>query len=77
MTPEISQDEIKAAQEAVQPYRTLITETPFLLSLLYDIDLLPEQIRLHVNATRMITVCELFRLIPPEVLTKAMEDRGK
>lgn len=72
MTPEISQEEIKAVQEAVQPYRKQINETPLLLSLLYDIDLLPEQIRLYVNATRMIAVCELFQMIPPEVLTEAM-----
>ncbi len=68
---EPTEDEIKAAGEATQPYRQFINENPPLLSLLYDIDLLPEQIRLYVNANRMIAVCELFKLIPPEVVTKA------
>ncbi len=68
---EPTKEEIKAASEATQPYRTFINENPALLSLLYDIDLLPEQIRLYVNATRMIAVCELFKLIPPEVVTRA------
>ncbi len=69
-----SEKEIKAAQEAVQPYRKQVNETPALLSLLYDIDLLPEQIRLYVNAGRMIAVCELFKLIPPEAIEKAMAE---
>ena len=68
---EPTEEEIKAASVATQPYRKQINETPTLLSLLYDIDLLPEQIRLYVNATRMIAVCELFKLIPPEAFNKA------
>lgn len=68
---EVSDEEIKAAGEATQPYRAFINENPPLLSLLYDIDLLPEQIRLYVNANRMIAVCELFKLIPPEAVAKA------
>lgn len=65
-------DEIKAARGATQPYREFITKTPALLSLLYDIDLLPEQIVLYVNAVRMVAVCELFKLVPPDVMAKAM-----
>lgn len=65
-----TEEEIRAAGEATQPYRQFINENPPLLSLLYDIDLLPEQIRLYVNATRMIAVCELFKLIPADVVTK-------
>jgi hypothetical protein len=71
---EPSDEQIKAAYEATQPYRKLINETPELLSLLYDIDLLPEQIRLYVNAMRMIAICELFKIVPPEALKKAMTD---
>lgn len=71
---EPSEEEIKAAQEATQPYRKLINETPALLSLLYDIDLLPEQINLYVNAGRMIAVCELFKMVPPDVIAKAMTE---
>jgi hypothetical protein len=54
-------EEIKAAQEAVQPYRAQVSGTPALLSILYDIDLLPEQIRLMINAARMIAFCEVFK----------------
>lgn len=70
-------DEIKAATEATMPYREQINNTPALLSLLYDIDLLPEQIRLYVNAVRMAAVCELFKLIPPEALEKAFRGDGE
>jgi hypothetical protein len=56
---EPTDEEIKAAHEATEPYRKQINETPELQSLLYDIDLLPEQIRLFVNAVRMIAFCEL------------------
>ena len=65
------EEETKAAQEATQPYRQQINETPALQSLLYDIDLLPEQIRIFVNVTRMIAFCELFKLVPPEAIEKA------
>ncbi len=51
------EEEKKHAQELVAPYRKKITDTPALLSLLYDIDLLPEQITRVGNAARMIAVC--------------------
>ena len=66
------QDEKAAAdaaqfiQETTQPYRKQIGETPALLSLLYDIDLLPEQIKLPVNAVRMAHFCEVFKRLTPE-----------
>jgi hypothetical protein len=66
------QDEKTAAdaaqfiREMTQPYRKQISETPALLSLLYDIDLLPEQIRLPVNAKRMAAFCEIFKRLSPE-----------
>lgn len=74
---EPSVEEIRAAGEAIQPYRKQINESPALLSLLYDIDLLPEQIRLYVNAVRMIAVCELFKLVPPDALEKALAQRAE
>lgn len=49
--------------EAMAPYRKQVRETVALTSLLYDIDLLPEQIRLPVNVTRMIAVCEMFKVL--------------
>ena len=32
----------------------------------------PEQIVLGANANRMIAVCELFKMIPPEAIAAAM-----
>lgn len=65
-----TEQEIKTAQEMVQPYRAQVSGTPALLSLLYDIDLLPEQIRLPVNAARMIAVCALFGKLTPEAVAE-------
>ena len=62
ITIELSDEEEKAAREATQPYRKFINENSPLLSMLYDIDLMPEQIVLAVNANRMIAVCELFKM---------------
>lgn len=57
-------------ESVVAEYRPFIAGTPGLMSLLYDIDLLPEQL-LHVlrvnppaavpNAARMSAVCELWK----------------
>jgi len=47
--------------EVVQPRRKFINENPELLSVLYDIDLLPEQIKMPVNAVRMAAFCELYK----------------
>lgn len=46
---------------ALAPYRAEISATPFLLSLLYDIDLLPEQIGTKRSAALMIAICEAYR----------------
>jgi len=59
----------RVAFEACAPYRDQINSTPALMSLLYDIDLLPEQIRLPVNALRMSAVCECFKRMTPEAIT--------
>jgi hypothetical protein len=48
-------------EEVTHPYLKFINETPALLSVLYDIDLLPEQIRLPVNAARLAAFCELWQ----------------
>lgn len=70
-------EEMKTAQEAVQPYRKQVNETPALLSLLYDIDLLPEQIRLPVNALRMAAFCEVFKRLTPEQVASLFEQPSR
>lgn len=60
------------AREMCAPYSEQINATPALLSLLYDIDLLPEQIRLPVNAVRMSAVCECFKRMSPEAIMSLM-----
>lgn len=67
ITIELPDEETREAMvESMRPYRKQINETPALMSLLYDIDLLPEQIRLPVNVSRMIAVCELFKAMTAE-----------
>ena len=72
---EAASPELKEYVEGViKEYRSYVSATPDLLSLLYDIDLLPEQL-LHVlrvnpsaagpNATRMSAVCELWKRQAP------------
>lgn len=58
----------KKMWEAMSPFLKQINETAALQSLLYDIDLMPEQVRLPVNVGRMIAICELFKRIPPEAI---------
>lgn len=55
------QSEKDYCQDATRPYRKQIRETPGLMSLLYDIDLMPEQIVKSYNVGRMIAVCELWK----------------
>lgn len=59
--PDPTPEDEKRIDEIVRPYRKFINETPELLSLLYDIDLLPEQIRLPVNAIRLVAFCEVWK----------------
>ena len=57
----IAQTEAEYAQKIVQQYRNIISETPLLLSLLYDADLLPEQIRTVRNAISMSSVVIAYK----------------
>ena len=50
-----------AAQLVVQPFREQINADSKLMSILYDIDLLPEQIRTMPNAMRMMAFCEVWK----------------
>ena len=74
MTPAPDEETRKQMTAAMANYRKYINDTPALMSLLYDIDLLPEQIVLPVNVTRMIAVCELLKRVPDDSL-RAMEAR--
>lgn len=46
----------------VKPYRAFISATPALLSLLYDADLLPEQIVSMRGAVSLAAVCEAYKI---------------
>lgn len=46
----------------LQPYLQMINETPDLLSLLYDVNLLPEQCRTVNAAVAVSAVCEAYRM---------------
>lgn len=46
----------------MQPYLQLINETPDLLSLLYDVNLLPEQCNSINAAVAMSAICEAYRM---------------
>lgn len=53
--------EKEAAQEALIPYRKFINERPGLLSLLYDVDMLPEQTVTMVGAMRLSALCAVWK----------------
>jgi hypothetical protein len=57
--------ERKRAQEICAPYRQQISDTPMLLSILYDIDMLPEQTVTVPGAIRLAAFCEIFKKLPP------------
>lgn len=63
------EDEQAAAKAATMPYWKQVNETPALLSILYDIDLLPEQVTTIVNARRMIVVCACFKVMTPDQIS--------
>ena len=54
--------EEQKAQSAIAEYRKQISETPALLSLLYDADLLPEQIVSMRGAVSLAAVVTAYRL---------------
>ena len=58
---DIKPEDQELIDEIVRPLRKYISDTPELLSILYDIDLLPEQIVLPVNAIRLSVFVELFK----------------
>ena len=59
-------EEILAAQDYVAEFRQYINKTPALVSLLYDLDLMPEQVMRPINAVRMGIVCRLYAMLSPD-----------
>jgi hypothetical protein len=51
-----------AVKAVLQPYLRLINETPDLLSLLYDVNLLPEQCVSVDEAVAVSAICEAYRM---------------
>lgn len=50
-------DDEEAAVLMAERWATIINQTPFLLSILYDINLLPEQVRTKRDAMLMASIC--------------------
>lgn len=50
-----------AAAEILLRYSSFITARPALISLLYDINMLPEQTVSHIGAIRLAALCEVWR----------------
>lgn len=60
--------------EIVRPYRAYISATPELMSLLYDIDMLPEQTISIPGAIRLAAFCEVWKRM--EASQVASQQRG-
>jgi hypothetical protein len=54
--------EAKAVSLIIGAHRLIINETPAILSLLYDLNLLPEQVATYRNAMLMAGICKAFSL---------------
>lgn len=61
MEIEFTEEDLKLVDEIMEPVLPYIRGSTELTSLLYDVDLLPEQIKLPVNASRMHLITRLFQ----------------
>ena len=52
----------QVVQGILQSYLKVINDTPDLLSLLYDVNLLPEQCRTVNSALAVSAICEAYRM---------------
>jgi hypothetical protein len=59
--------EAEIIEQILAHYRSSINSTPALLSLLYDVDLLPEQITTIRDAKSMAAVVEAYKLLNKDV----------
>ncbi len=53
--------EQEAISLTLSPYLALINQTPVLLSILYDVNLLPECVHTVADAERTVAVCLAYR----------------
>lgn len=67
---------MECAQKVIAPYRSQINNSPALLSLLYDIDLMPEQIRNPANAIRMVVICKIFSMLSESQIASLFRQDG-
>lgn len=58
---EYTEEDLKLVDEISKPVLSYIRDNAGLTSLLYDIDLLPEQIKLPVNAIRMCVITRMYQ----------------
>ena len=72
-------DEQNRAQEILAPYRNTISETPRLLSLLYDADMLPEQAVTIRGAISTVAVVVAYKdgLAQRDAALKAADELAK
>lgn len=68
--------ELDAAQKICAPYRQQINSTPALLSILYDIDMLPEQTVTVPGAIRMAAFCEVFARLTQEQINDMFQKQA-
>lgn len=63
------QDREDGVDEMLNGYGAFINARPQLLSILYDIDMLPEQCRTRVGAIRLVAFCEVWKKLPDSYQT--------
>lgn len=57
----MSIDRSAQVEKIKQKYLTFINDTPEVLSILYDANLLPEQVWTFEQAVHMVAVCEAYK----------------
>ena len=58
----MNEDDISEVIEILKPYRKFISDRPKLVSLLYDIDMLPEQCQTVIGAIRLSALCMVWQM---------------
>lgn len=66
LTPSDKPEREDGVDEILSKYTKMINSTPMLLSLLYDINMLPEQTVTRAGAIRMAGLCEVWTMYEKE-----------